>query len=57
MMQQSNSRGYYTHAELMGETFLMTTDIMFWSGMIGAVVFRRNLIVMLLCTEIVMLAW
>lgn len=29
---------------------------MFWSGLIGAVVFRRNLIVMLLCTEIVMLA-
>ncbi|MEW5302267.1 MAG: hypothetical protein WDW36_005068 [Sanguina aurantia] len=56
MQQRNPSRGYYTHAELMGETFLMTTDIMFWSGMIGAVVFRRNLIVMLLCTEIVMLA-
>lgn len=29
---------------------------MFWTGLIGAVIFRRNLIVMLLATEIVMLA-
>jgi NADH:ubiquinone oxidoreductase subunit K len=34
----------------------LATDLMFWSGLLGAVVFRRNLIVMLLATEIVMLA-
>jgi NADH:ubiquinone oxidoreductase subunit K len=35
---------------------MLSTDVMFWSGLIGAVIFRRNLIVMLLATEIVMLA-
>lgn len=52
----ANSRAYGTEGELVGSAFLLTTDIMFWSGMLGAVIFRRNLIVMLLCTEIVMLA-
>ena len=51
--QQSRS---LTDGELIGAAYLLTTDIMFWSGLIGAVVFRRNIIVMLLCTEIVMLA-
>ena len=52
----SSVRTYGTEGELIGAAYLLTTDIMFWSGLIGAVVFRRNLIVMLLCTEIVMLA-
>lgn len=52
-LQQTRS---LSEGELIGAAYLMTTDIMFWSGLIGAVVFRRNLIVMLLCTEIVMLA-
>lgn len=46
----------YTDGQLLGNTFMLTTDVMFWSGLIGAVIFRRNLIVMLLTTEIVMLA-
>lgn len=46
----------YTDGQLLGNTFLLTTDVMFWSGLIGAVIFRRNLIVMLLTAEIVMLA-
>ncbi|GFH12674.1 uncharacterized protein HaLaN_08402 [Haematococcus lacustris] len=33
-----------------------SSNIMFWSGLVGAAVFRRNIIVMLLCTELVMLA-
>ncbi|KAG1677153.1 hypothetical protein FOA52_000959 [Chlamydomonas sp. UWO 241] len=49
-------RAYLSDGELLGAAYLTSTDIMFWSGLIGAVVFRRNLIVMLLCTEIVMLA-
>ena len=52
----SSVRAYGSEGELIGAAYLLTTDIMFWSGLIGAVVFRRNLIVMLLCTEIVMLA-
>lgn len=52
----SSARTYGSQGELIGAAYLLTTDIMFWSGLIGAVVFRRNLIVMLLCTEIVMLA-
>lgn len=51
-----SQRNFITEGELVGSAYLLTTDIMFWSGMIGAVIFRRNLIVMLLCTEIVMLA-
>lgn len=35
---------------------LYAMQVMFWSGLIGAVIFRRNLIVMLLTAEIVMLA-
>ncbi len=54
LLQQA--RPYSSEGELLGQAYLLTTDIMFWSGLIGAVVFRRNLIVMLLCTEIVMLA-
>lgn len=54
-LQQQQTRSL-SEGELIGAAYLMTTDIMFWSGLIGAVVFRRNLIVMLLCTEIVMLA-
>ncbi|GAX76361.1 hypothetical protein CEUSTIGMA_g3807.t1 [Chlamydomonas eustigma] len=51
------NRSYHiSEGELLGSAYLMTTEIMFWSGLIGAVVFRRNIIVMLLCTEIVMLA-
>jgi hypothetical protein len=51
------SRSYHiSEGELLGSAYLMTTYIMFWSGLIGAVVFRRNIIVMLLCTEVVMLA-
>mmetsp|Transcript_29388 Transcript_29388/g.74939 ORF Transcript_29388/g.74939 Transcript_29388/m.74939 type:complete len:241 (-) Transcript_29388:242-964(-) len=46
----------YTDGQLLGNSFMLATDIMFWSGLIGAVIFRRNLIVMLLATEIVMLA-
>lgn len=49
-------RSYGDTGQHMGNAFLIATDIMFWSGLIGAVVFRRNLIVMLLTTEIVMLA-
>ena len=55
-VQQQQARTYLSEGELIGAAYLLTTDIMFWSGLIGAVVFRRNLIVMLLCTEIVMLA-
>ncbi|KAJ9519948.1 hypothetical protein QJQ45_030265 [Haematococcus lacustris] len=50
------TRSYYTEGQLMGHAFLVATDIMFWSGLVGAAVFRRNIIVMLLCTELVMLA-
>jgi NADH:ubiquinone oxidoreductase subunit K len=50
------TRSYGSEGEILGAAYLLTTDIMFWSGLIGAVLFRRNLIVMLLCTEIVMLA-
>lgn len=50
------TRTYLTEGQALGNAFLLATDIMFWSGLIGAVVFRRNLIVMLLATEIVMLA-
>mmetsp|Transcript_9992 Transcript_9992/g.21344 ORF Transcript_9992/g.21344 Transcript_9992/m.21344 type:complete len:271 (-) Transcript_9992:443-1255(-) len=50
------TRSFGSEGEIVGTAFLLTTDMMFWSGLIGAVVFRRNLIVMLLCTEIVMLA-
>lgn len=50
------TRAYGSDGELLGAAYIMTTDIMFWSGLIGAVVFRRNIIVMLLCTEILMLA-
>lgn len=49
-------RAYGTDGQHLGQAFLLATDIMFWSGLIGAVVFRRNLIVMLLATEVVMLA-
>lgn len=52
----TQTRSYLTEGEMLGAAYLSATDIMFWSGLIGAVVFRRNLIVMLLCTEIVMLA-
>lgn len=54
--QPSAARTYLTEGQVLGSAFLLSTDIMFWSGLIGAVVFRRNLIVMLLATEIVMLA-
>lgn len=50
------TRTYLTEGQALGNAFLLATDVMFWSGLIGAVVFRRNLIVMLLATEIVMLA-
>lgn len=50
------TRSFGTDGQLVGATYLLTTDLMFWIGLIGAVVFRRNLIVMLLATEIVMLA-
>jgi len=52
----SPCRPYGTEGQHLGTAFLLATDLMFWSGLIGAVVFRRNLIVMLLTTEIVMLA-
>mmetsp|Transcript_1592 Transcript_1592/g.2463 ORF Transcript_1592/g.2463 Transcript_1592/m.2463 type:complete len:234 (-) Transcript_1592:633-1334(-) len=52
----SPTRSFMTEGHVMGTAFMLATDIMFWSGLIGAVVFRRNLIVMLLATEIVMLA-
>lgn len=50
------ARSIASDGELLGAAYLLTTDIMFWSGLIGAVAFRRNILVMLLCTEIVMLA-
>jgi hypothetical protein len=50
------TRGYATPGQVLGHAFMLSTDVMFWSGLIGAVIFRRNLIVMLLATEIVMLA-
>lgn len=49
-------RSYYTEGELFGTAYLYTTNIMFWAGIMGAVAFRRNLIVMLLSAEVVMLA-
>ncbi|KAF5831900.1 NADH-ubiquinone/plastoquinone oxidoreductase chain 4L-domain-containing protein [Dunaliella salina] len=56
MPQQQQLRAYGDVGQHLGNAYLLVTDIMFWSGLIGAVVFRRNLIVMLLTTEIVMLA-
>jgi len=50
------TRSYGDAGQYLGNAYLIATDIMFWSGLIGAVVFRRNLIVMLLTTEVVMLA-
>lgn len=50
------TRSYGTDGEIFSTAWLLTTDMMFWSGLIGGVVFRRNIIVLLLCTEIVMLA-
>jgi len=56
MPQQQQMRAYGDAGQHLGNAYIIATDIMFWSGLIGAVVFRRNLIVMLLTTEIVMLA-
>lgn len=49
-------RTYLTEGQLWGSAFHLTTDLMFWTGLLGPLFFRRNLIVMLLCTELVMLA-
>ena len=55
-VSMSPTRAYGSDGEVFAQTWLMTTDLMFWSGMVGGVIFRRNLIVLLLCTEVVMLA-
>ncbi|PNH10586.1 NADH-ubiquinone oxidoreductase chain 4L [Tetrabaena socialis] len=52
----SPARSYYTEGEIFGTTFMYTTNMMFWAGIIGAVAFRRNLIILLLSAETVMLA-
>ncbi|EFJ39420.1 NADH:ubiquinone oxidoreductase subunit 4L [Volvox carteri f. nagariensis] len=49
-------RSYYTEGEIFGTTFMYTTNMMFWAGIVGAVAFRRNLIILLLSAETVMLA-
>ncbi|GLC44292.1 hypothetical protein PLESTB_000761700 [Pleodorina starrii] len=49
-------RTYYTEGEIFGSTFMYTTNMMFWAGIVGAVAFRRNLIILLLSAETVMLA-
>ncbi|KAG2488448.1 hypothetical protein HYH03_012955 [Edaphochlamys debaryana] len=49
-------RTYYTEGEVFGTTFMYTTNMMFWAGIVGAVAFRRNLIILLLSAETVMLA-
>ncbi len=49
-------RSYYTEGEIFGSTFMYTTNMMFWAGIVGAVAFRRNLIILLLSAETVMLA-
>ncbi|GFR40325.1 hypothetical protein Agub_g864 [Astrephomene gubernaculifera] len=50
------ARTYYTEGEIFGTTFMYTTNMMFWAGIVGAVAFRRNLIILLLSAETVMLA-
>ncbi|KAG2429576.1 hypothetical protein HXX76_010811 [Chlamydomonas incerta] len=50
------ARSYYTEGEIFGTTFMYTTNMMFWAGIVGAVAFRRNLIILLLSAETVMLA-
>ncbi len=52
----SPARSYYTEGEIFGTTFMYTTNMMFWAGIVGAVAFRRNLIILLLSAETVMLA-
>lgn len=47
---------FYTEGEIFGTTFMYTTNMMFWAGIVGAVAFRRNLIILLLSAETVMLA-
>ncbi|GIL44161.1 hypothetical protein Vafri_1689 [Volvox africanus] len=49
-------RAFYTEGEVFGTTFMYTTNMMFWAGIVGAVAFRRNLIILLLSAETVMLA-
>lgn len=50
------TRSFYTEGEVFGTVYQFTTNFMFWSGIIGAAAFRRNLIVLMLSSEIVMLA-
>ena len=52
----TSARTYYTEGEIFGTTFMYTTNMMFWAGIVGAVAFRRNLIILLLSAETVMLA-
>ena len=54
--QQLQKRDYGSEGHQLAHAYMLATDIMFWSGLIGGIVFRRNLIVLLLTTEVVMLA-
>jgi hypothetical protein len=52
----ARARTFYTQGEVFGTVFQFTTNTMFWAGIIGAAAFRRNLIVLMLSSEVVMLA-
>nr|7AR9_K Chain K, ND4L [Polytomella sp. Pringsheim 198.80]7ARD_K Chain K, ND4L [Polytomella sp. Pringsheim 198.80] len=49
-------RGYHNDAEFLGAVYNFSIRSVFITGILGAVYWRRNLITMLLCSEIAFIA-